>query len=57
MVYGMCMEETPEQKQHLDSIVYSGVDALILGCIDKVGKITYREALTLNKETDISVNS
>ena len=57
MVYGVCMEETLEQKQHLDSIVYSGVDALILGCIDKVGMITYREAIALNKETDVSVNS
>jgi hypothetical protein len=53
----MCMEETPEQKQHLDSIVHSGVDALILGCIDKVGKITYREALAVNNETGVSVNS
>jgi hypothetical protein len=51
------MEETLEHKQYLDSIVHSGVDALILGCIDKVGMITYREALALNKETDISVNS
>jgi hypothetical protein len=51
------MDETFEQKQHLDSIVHSGVDALILGCIDKLGVITYREALSVNKETDISVNS
>jgi hypothetical protein len=53
----MHMEEKLEQKQHLDSIVHSGVDALILGCIDKVGMITYREALSLNKETGVSVNS
>ena len=38
--------ETPEQKAHLDSIVQSGVDGLVLGCVDEVGRITYREALT-----------
>jgi hypothetical protein len=37
--------ETPEQKAHLDSVVHSGVDAMVLGCLDKVGVITYREAL------------
>ena len=37
--------ETPEQKAHLDSKVYSGTDAWLLGCLDKVGVITYREAL------------
>lgn len=38
--------ETPEQTAHLDSIVHSGVDGLVLGCIDEVGSITYRDALT-----------
>lgn len=38
--------ETPEQQAHLDSIVHSGVDGLVLGCIDEVGHITYRDALT-----------
>jgi hypothetical protein len=38
--------ETPEQKAHLDSIVHSGVDGFVLGCVDEVGRITYREALT-----------
>lgn len=38
--------ETPEQKAHLDSVVQSGVDGLVLGCVDEVGRITYREALT-----------
>lgn len=32
---------------HLDEIVFSGTDALVLGCLDKVGEITYREALEL----------
>lgn len=31
----------------LDEIVFSGTDALVLGCLDKVGEITYREALEL----------
>jgi len=38
--------ETPEQKAYLDSIVHSGVDGFVLGCVDEVGCITYREALT-----------
>lgn len=37
--------ETPEQTAHLDSVVHSGTDGLILHCLDEVGKITYREAL------------
>jgi len=32
-------------KEFLDSIVHSGTDALMLGCIDRVGQITYREAI------------
>lgn len=32
---------------HLDEIVFSGTDALVLGCLDRVGEITYREALEL----------
>ena len=28
-----------------ENIVYSGIDALMLGCIDKVGKITYGQAI------------
>jgi len=32
-------------EEFLDSIVYSGIDALMLGCIDKVGQVTYREAI------------
>ena len=51
------MEETAEQKAHLDSIVHSGVDALVLGCIDQVGKITYRNALKQYEEKSVSVNS
>jgi hypothetical protein len=43
--YQLGKPETPEQTAHLDSVVHSGTDALILGCIDKVGSITYREAL------------
>ena len=50
------MEETAEQKAHLDSIVHSGVDALVLGCIDQVGKITYRNALKQYEEKSVSVN-
>lgn len=34
-------------EQMLDEIVFSGTDALVLGCLDKVGEITYREALEL----------
>ena len=37
--------EAVEQQEFLDSIVYSGTDALMLGCIDKVGQITYRQAI------------
>jgi len=37
--------ETVEQQDFLDSIVHSGIDALVLGCIDKVGQITYRQAI------------
>jgi hypothetical protein len=29
----------------LDNIVHSGIDALMLGCIDKVGQITYAQAI------------
>lgn len=36
-------------EQMLDEIVYSGTDALVLGCLDKVGKITYREALEIHQ--------
>jgi hypothetical protein len=43
------METTQHQylapKEFLDSIVHSGTDALMLGCIDKVGQITYRQAI------------
>ena len=38
--------EAVEQQEFLDSIVHSGTDALMLGCIDKVGQITYRPAIT-----------
>lgn len=34
-----------QNQEFLDSIVHSGVDALMLGCIDKVGQITYRQAI------------
>ena len=37
--------ETAEQRDLLDSVVHSGIDALMLGCIDKVGQITYRQAI------------
>jgi hypothetical protein len=40
------METAKEQVQDfMDSIVHSGTDALMLGCIDKVGQITYRQAV------------
>ena len=40
------METAREQVQDfMDSIVHSGTDALMLGCIDKVGQITYRQAV------------
>jgi hypothetical protein len=46
---GKAMETTQYQylapKEFLDSIVHSGTDALMLGCIDKVGQITYRQAI------------
>lgn len=51
------MEETAEQKAHLDNIVHSGVDALVLGCINQVGSITYRDALKQYKEKSVSVNT
>lgn len=35
--------------QHLDQIIHSGTDALVLGVIDQVGKITYREALAIHE--------
>ena len=28
----------------LDSIIYSATDALLLGCLDQLGQITYRQA-------------
>jgi len=45
----MTTTETPEQTAHLDSIIYSGTDAFILGCIDYVERITYRTALKANE--------
>lgn len=39
------MEETSTTKDPMDEVVYSGTDAMVLGCLDKVGVITYREAL------------
>lgn len=50
MIVNQAEQETPEQTAHLDSIVHSGTDALVLGCIDMVGQITYREAIRLMKE-------
>jgi hypothetical protein len=41
------MEETKMNENQLDEIVHSGTDALVLGCLDKVGQITYREALEI----------
>ncbi len=53
--------ETPEQTAHLDSIVHSGTDALVLGCLDRVENITYREALAQyalnNPQTNQKVNN
>ena len=47
-------QEIPEQTAHLDSIVHSGTDALVLGCIDQVGRITYREAIRLMQEKGVA---
>ena len=34
-------------EEMLNEIVHSGTDALVLGCLDKVGQITYGEALAI----------
>lgn len=37
--------ESEADERFLNSIVHSGIDAFILGCVDRVGQITYRQAI------------